>query len=315
MPRWKVLVSAPHALSVMDRYRRELNAGGCDVVFQPTVQRLREPELVPLIGGIHGIICGDDEITEHVLDAASDLRVISKWGTGLDSIDLAAAAARGITVCNTPEAFSEPVADTAMGYVLLFARKLDQMNADVHAGGWVRPPTTSLQECSLGVVGVGSCGRAVVRRAAAFGMRILACDRKPLPEMLKATPRLAELPLEELLAQADFVTLHADLNPTSYRLLNGRRIALMKPTAFLINTARGGLVDQEALTDALKSGKLSGAALDVFEEEPLPPENELRTLPNVYLAPHAANGSPAAAERVHENTIRNLLTALNDSRP
>ncbi|MGH7460742.1 MAG: phosphoglycerate dehydrogenase, partial [Longimicrobiales bacterium] len=136
--RWQVLISAPHALPVIDRYREELRKGGCDITVRPPVERLEESDLLPLVGEIDGIICGDDRITARVLAAAPRLRVISKWGTGIDSIDLAEATRRGISVRNTSNAFGEPVADTVLGYLLLFARQLDRLSADMHAGLWQR---------------------------------------------------------------------------------------------------------------------------------------------------------------------------------
>jgi D-3-phosphoglycerate dehydrogenase len=310
MPRWKVLVSAPHALPVIDRYRDELATGGCELVAQPASERLDEADLLPVVGEIDGIICGDDRITSRVLDAAPRLRVISKWGTGIDSIDLVAASRRGVTVCNTPDAFSEPVADTVMGYILLFARRLDQMTADMRAGVWRRLPLVSLAERTLGVIGAGNCGHAVIRRAEAFGMRILVHDIRTDIDDLVHLPHLLQVPLDVLLAESDFVTLHTQLNPTSFHLINEVRLARMKPSAFLVNTSRGPVIDEGALVASLREGRLAGAALDVFEDEPLPVSSPLRQFPNVHLAPHSAFGSPAAAEHVHANTIRNILQVL-----
>jgi phosphoglycerate dehydrogenase-like enzyme len=308
--RCKVLVSAPHALPVIGRYQEELAAGGCDIQVVPVAERLEETELLPLVADVDGIICGDDRITRRVIEAAPRLRVILKWGTGIDSIDLAAARDRGIAVCNTPDAFTAPVADTVMGYVLLFARRLDQLSADVHAGRWLRRPLTSLSECTLGIVGFGCCGKAVARRAAAFDMQVLAHDIRWVDSGFPGVTRVA---LEELLRRSDFVTLHADLNASSFHLLDEARIRQMKKSAFFINTARGSLVDEPALVAALQENRLAGAALDVFEVEPLPLVSPLRHLANVYLAPHTANGSPAAAERVHTITIRNVLMILGSS--
>lgn len=307
---WKVLVSAPRALAQIDRYRRELEAAGCTVVAQPVLERLEEQDLLPLVGDIDGMICGDDKITARVLEAAPRLRVISKWGTGIDSIDLEAARQRGIAVCNSPGAFSDPVADTVLGYILLFARCLDRMATDMRDGLWQRVPLRSLRETKLGIVGLGNSGRAVARRAAAFGMEVLAntlpTDFQPETHEAIARP----VPLPTLLAESDFVTLHADLRPDNRHLIGPEQLRLMKPTSILINTARGSLVDEPALIAALSDKRIAGAALDVFEQEPLPPDSPLRSLPNVYLAPHNANASEAAAERVHEQSIRNLLRVL-----
>jgi D-3-phosphoglycerate dehydrogenase len=312
--RWKVLVTAPRAFEALDRYERELGASGCNVVAQRTDERLEERELLPLVGDIDAIVCGDDRITSRVLDAAPRLRVIVKWGTGIDSIDLEAAGRRGIAVRNSPGAFSEPVADTVLGYMLLFARRLDRMSADMRAGRWQRLPLRSLGECTLGVVGLGNAGQAVARRANAFGMRVLATTLPVVGGGTASESVASVVTLETLLTDSDFVTLHADLRADNVHLMNATTLRLLKPHAVLINTARGRLVDEQALVAALRERRMGGAALDVFENEPLPPDSPLRSLDNVYLAPHNANASSAAAERVHRISIKNVIEVLENSK-
>ncbi len=311
MARWRVVVTAPYARPCIDTYRQVLEAAGCDVVTACATERLDEEQLLELLPGTHGIICGDDRMTARVLAASPDLRVISKWGTGIDSIDIGEARRRGIVVCNTPNAFSEPVADTVLGYALMATRQLDRMNDDMHRGIWRKPQLLSLSEQTLGIVGVGNCGRAVARRAASFGARILGADVVDIDAHVMETTGLEQVPLETLLSTADIVSLNCTLNASSRHLLNAERLALMKPTAFLINTSRGPVIDERALEDALVAGRLAGAALDVFEEEPLPDRSRLRGLPNCWLAPHNANSSIVAANRVHERTLRALLGALS----
>jgi D-3-phosphoglycerate dehydrogenase len=285
------------------------------VIVACATERLDEHELIELLPGVDGIICGDDRITARVLDAAPALRVISKWGTGIDSIDVAEARRRGIRVCNTPNAFSEPVADTVMGYVLIAARQLDRMNAAMHDGVWQKPQLKALGEQTLGIVGVGNCGRAVARRAAAFGMRILGADIVEIPASVRHELDVRQVPLAALLRESDFVSLNCTLNRSSVHLIDAAALALMKPSAFLVNTCRGPVVDERALEDALLEGRLAGAALDVFEEEPLPQPSRLRSLANCWLAPHNANSSIAAAERVHERTVQSLLDGLRALEP
>jgi D-3-phosphoglycerate dehydrogenase / 2-oxoglutarate reductase len=311
---WRVLVSAPYFLRVIDDYKHRLALEGVELIGASVKERLSEEELLAVIGDIDGIICGDDRITERVLGAAPRLKVISKWGTGIDSIDLQAAARRGIPVCRTLNAFSEPVADTVLGYILVFARKLPDMDRDIRGGNWVKPMLVSLGECVLGVVGVGNCGKAVVRRALSFGMRVLGNDTKALPKEFLSETGLEQVSLKELLSKADFVSLNTDLNPTSFHLINKRELELMKPTAYLINTSRGPVVDEPALIWALQGGRIAGAALDVFEEEPLPAGSPLRQLRNCLLAPHNANSSPTAWQNVHDKTIYNLLEGLRAAR-
>lgn len=304
-----VLVTAPRAVAEIQRYREVLVPAGCEVRSWQTAERLSEAELLPLVADIDAIVCGDDQISSEVLDAAPRLRIICKWGTGIDSIDVGGARSRGILVCNSPGAFADPVADSVMGYLLLFCRQPDGMAADMRAGLWRRRPLVALSECTLGIVGLGQIGSAVARRAAAFGMPIRATSIGE-HAVGAAPPGVEFVPLEMLLASSDFVTLHADLRPDNRHLIGARELAQMMPTAVLVNTARGALVDEPALVSALENGRLAGAALDVFEQEPLPQDSPLRTMPNVYLAPHNANASTRAAERVHADCIRRVLQAL-----
>lgn len=309
--RHKVLVTAPRAAEVLPRYEQELGATDCEMIVRIPMERLTEEELLPLVGDVDGIICGDDRLTARVLEAAPRLKVISKWGTGIDSIDTASAKSRGIVVCNSPGAFSDPVADSVLGYILLFARRLDQMNNDMSMGSWRRLPLRALNECTLGIVGLGDIGCAVARRAAAFGMKLMGCTNERSPRANVNALGVLLVPLETILSESDFVTLHADLRDDNRHLVNAENLKLMRSGSVLINTARGGLIDENALVNALRQGTVGGAALDVFEEEPLPQDSPLRGFPNVYLSPHNANASAAAAERVHVRTIRNLVEVLD----
>src|SRR5437763_6979794 len=227
--KWRVLISAPYFLPVVNEFRSRLEAEGVEIVCADVRERLSEEELLPLIGTIDGVICGDDQFTERVLHEASRLKVISKWGTGIDSIDLVAAAKLGIRVCNTLNAFTDPVADTVLGYILCFARRLPWMDQDIRRGLWTKPDAVSLMECTLGVVGVGNIGRAVVRRARAFGMRVIGNDPVRPPASFVEEAGLNMASLRDLLAEADFVSLHCDLNPTSLHLMGRAELALMRP--------------------------------------------------------------------------------------
>jgi D-3-phosphoglycerate dehydrogenase len=295
---------------VIDEWRERLAAENVEPVLTQVNERLSETELLEVVGDIDGILCGDDRITKRVLDAAPRLKVISKWGTGIDSIDSAEAERRGVPVFRTPNAFSEPVADTVLGYMLTFARQLPRMDRDIRKGNWQKPPLVSLNECTLGVIGVGDCGKAVVRRAKAFGMYILGNDIKEMPREFLSETGIEMVALENLLAAADFVSLNPDLNPTSYHLIGKQQLEMMKTGAYLINASRGPVVDEKALVDALRDKRIAGAGLDVFEEEPLPHDSPLREIDSCLMAPHNANSSPGAWQRVHENTVRNLLKGL-----
>ncbi len=307
-----VLFSAPYMIPSLHRFRPFLEKLGIELIVPPAVhERLNEAQLMEYAGKFDGTICGDDRYNERVLRAcAPRLKVISKWGTGIDSINAEIAAELGIRVCRTLNAFSMPVADTVMGYVLAFARRLPWMDRAMKAGVWEKIPGRSLSECTLGVVGVGNCGKAVIRRARGFGMRLLGNDIIDIAPDFIIENGVQMTALEDLLQHSDFVSLNCDLNPTSFHLMNHDTFSLMKPDAILINIARGPVVDESALIDALQSGRIAGAALDVYEQEPLPLDSPLLKMDNVMLAPHNANSSPSAWERVHWNTVRNLLEGL-----
>jgi D-3-phosphoglycerate dehydrogenase len=194
--------------------------------------------------------------------------------------------------------------------MLCFARQLPWMDREIKTGKWHKRPSFSLQEATLGVIGVGNVGKAVVRRGVALKMRVVGHDIVEMPDEFLTETGIEMMVKDELLRQADFVSLNCDLNPTSFHLMSDQEFSLMKPTATLINTARGPIVDEPALIRALEAGQIAGAALDVFEVEPLPADNPLLKMDNVLLAPHNANSSPAAWERVHHNTIKNLIEAL-----
>jgi D-3-phosphoglycerate dehydrogenase / 2-oxoglutarate reductase len=309
-----ILFTAPYMIPVLSRFRPFLEGYGLQLIIPEVHERLCEDELLAFAGQFDGTICGDDHYTPRVLEAcAPRLKVISKWGTGIDSIDQQAASRLGIRVRNTPNAFTLPVADTVMGYMLTFARRFPWMDKSVKAGLWEKLPGRSLGECTLGVVGVGNIGKAVIRRARAFGMNLLGNDIIPIDPIFLARHQVEMTSLEDLLARADFISLNCDLNTTSYHLIDTATLAHINPAAVLINTARGHIVDEPALVSALQEGRLAGAAMDVYEDEPLPLDSPLRLMDNVLLAPHNANSSPSAWERVHTNTIHNLLDGLGIS--
>jgi len=311
-PGCRVLVSAPYLLPVLEEFRPLLERSGLEVVVAPVVERLAAKELLVYAGQVDGAVCGDDEFTAEVLQAFSPrLRVISKWGTGIDSIDREAAARLGIRVSNTPGAFTDAVADSVLGYILAFARGLPWMDRVVKAGGWEKTPARALGECVLGVVGVGRIGRAVLLRARSFGMTLYGNDVVPIAPSFLRRSGVRMVPLEQLLERSDFVSLNCDLNPTSHHLIDAAALGLMQPGAVLINTARGPVIDEPALVEALAASRLGGAALDVFEDEPLPPASALRRMENVLLGSHNANSSPHAWRRVHRSTLRNLLRGLD----
>jgi D-3-phosphoglycerate dehydrogenase len=312
MPMFTVLFSAPYMIPYVDRFRPVFEHYGIELLLITGVEeRMEEADILKYAGKFDGVICGDDRYTPKAIEACIPrLKVISKWGTGIDSINQAACNRFGVMIGNTPNAFINPVADTVLGYVLAFARHQPWMDRAMKRGIWEKIPGITLGECTLGVVGVGQIGKAVLRRASAFGMTLLGNDILEVDPHFVRDYRIEIVNLDDLLTGSDYVSLNTDLNPTSYHLMNERTLGLMKPNAVLINTSRGPVVDEPALVTALENGVIAGAALDVFEFEPLPKSSPLRQMENVMIAPHNANSSPAAWERVHWNTIRNLLVGL-----
>ena len=306
-----ILLSAPYMLPYVDQFKPVFEHFGLELLVPKVNERLTQNELIVYVNQYDGTICGDDQYTKSVLDAMSTrLKVISKWGTGLDSIDRDEAGKLKIKVYNTPNAFTLPVADSVMGYILAFARQLPWMDKAIKSGHWRKIPGRSLSECTLGVIGVGNVGKAVLRRARAFGMKLLGNDVVKIAPDFLAENGVEMTSLSDLLKRSDFISINCDLNVTSVYLINENSLADVKKEAVLINTARGRIVNEAALIKALQSGQLAGAALDVYETEPMMSNNPLLKMDNVMLAPHNANSSPAAWERVHWNSIKNLLEGL-----
>jgi D-3-phosphoglycerate dehydrogenase len=305
------LLTAPYMLPFLDRFRPAFEKYGVDLITPEVHERMEEVDLLKYAGQFDGAICGDDRYTPRVLEACSPrLKVISKWGTGVDSIDRVACERLGIKLCRTPNAFTLPVADTVMGYILAFARRQPWMDQQMKSGVWDKIPGRALHECTLGIIGIGAIGKAVTRRARAFGMKVLGNDIVDIDHVFIAETGIEMTSLEDLLSRADFISINCDLNPTSQHLINAHTLEHVRPTAVLINSARGPIVKETDLIAALQQGQLAGAALDVFEVEPLPHDSSLMKMDNVMLAPHNSNSSPAAWERVHWNTIRNLVEGL-----
>jgi glyoxylate reductase len=244
-----------------------------------------------------------DRVDAAVLDAAPRLRAIANMAVGTDNIDLVAAAARGIPVGNTPDVLTDATADIAFALLLALARKVVPGAAKVRSGEWrTWEPAgdlgADLAGATLGVVGWGRIGQAVARRADGFGMEVVHSSRS------------SGIPLPDLLAAADFVSLHTPLTPETRGLIDAPALERMKPTALLINTARGGVVDQDALRDALHAGTIAGAALDVTEPEPLPPDHPLLDAPNLLVVPHVGSATVRTRAKMAAMAVDNLLAAL-----
>ncbi len=309
--KWKILVSAPYLQPVISEYRQVFENNQAEFVLPKVNERLSELELLDLVGEIDGVVAGDDQFTRKVLEkAVPRLKVLSKWGTGIDSFDLAACSELGVTVKNTPDAFIHPVADSVLGYILCFARMLPWMDVQMKNGYWEKIPGRALNESTLGIIGVGKIGKAIARRAKPFGVTLLGNDLVALPDDFIDETGIKMTDKETLLTHSDFVSLNCDLNPTSRHLMGPAEFSMMKPTAMICNLARGSIINEGAMISALLQKNIAGAALDVFEDEPLPQDSPLYRMNNVMLAPHNSNSSPKAWKRVHENTLKNLFDTL-----
>jgi D-3-phosphoglycerate dehydrogenase len=309
--KYTVLITAPYMIPVVERFKPVFDKYGIELIIPDVHERMEEADLLKYAGEFDGAISGDDRYSAPVIEAcAPRLKVISKWGTGIDSIDAEACSRFQVKIGRTLNAFTQPVADTVLGYMLAFARRQPWMDKEMKAGRWEKMPGMALSECTLGVIGLGNIGKAVVRRAQAFGMKIFGNDIVQIDQTFVTETGVEMTDLRSLLSNADFVSINCDLNLTTHHLMNADTFALMKQNAVLINSARGPIVAEEALIEALQAKRLAGAALDVFEHEPLPLDSPLLKMDNVLLAPHNSNSSPAAWEKVHWNTIRNLLDGL-----
>lgn len=307
----RALVTCLHLQRHLDRYEQRFRRHGIEVEAPEVMQQMREAELLPIIGRFDGMVAGDDEVTARVLEAGCPrLRVVAKWGIGVDGIDREAARRLGVAVYNTPGVFADEVADVVVGYLVSLARGLHAMDRSVRAGGWLKPQGVSLRGKRLGVVGVGSIGAAVVRRGHTLGLEVVGHDAVEVDAELRRATGLAMVGLDELLATSDFISLCCPLTPETRHLIDASALSRTKPGVFLINTARGGLVAEPALVAALTAGRLGGAALDVFESEPLPDDSPLRGFNSVIFGTHNASNTLEAVLRVNEMAIANLLRGL-----
>ena len=310
MAEGRVLVADPIHETAVER----MKASGLEVVVRPDITA---DELLKLIGDFDAVVVRSrTKVTRKVIEAAGRLRVIARSGVGLDNIDLAAARERGIKVVNSPEGPSVSVAELVFALALSVLRKVAMADRGMREGRWLKKECRGgeLRGRTMGIVGFGLIGEEVAKRALAFGMKVVAFD--VLPERVEVLKRMgAEYKrLDELVAVADILTVHVPLNPKTRGLIGEKEIEAMPPGAIIINTARGGVVDEEALYRGLTSGKLGGAGLDVYSEEP-PHQNELLrkliSLPNVVCTPHIGAQTQEASRANSEIIAEKLISLLS----
>lgn len=284
------------------------------VIYNPFGRPLRSRELIDLVNEVDGWIAGLDEISEEVINAAKRLRVISRYGVGVDRVDIRAATKRGIVVTNTPGSNSVAVAEMTICLILALARNLIYANLATRKGEWPRLEGIGLKDKTVGIIGLGSIGREVAIRLNSFGCHVLAYD----PFIDKGSGHLLGVDmvsLDDLLARSDFVTLHCSLTPETSGMVNETFLQRMKKGAFLINTARGELIDEETVLNAVNKGHLRGVALDCFTKEPPNKDNPLLNHPRVIVTPHMASHTDEAIARMSWMAMENCLMVLTGERP
>ncbi len=292
----------------------------CELQYDPSDRQLTPDELVQAVAGVEGLLCVvTDRVDDVVLAASPALQVVSTIAVGYDNIDVAAATARGVAVANTPGVLTESSADLTWGLLFSIARRITEGDRYIRAGKWhewklMLMAGHDVYEQTLGIVGMGRIGQAVARRARGCGMRILYHNRQRVDASIEAELGAVWVTLPQLLEQADFVSLHVPLGPETRRFIGEAELHRMKPTAYLINTARGAVVDEQAVIRALQEGWIAGAALDVFEQEPEVPL-ALRELENVVLVPHIGSASVATRTRMAVMAAENLTAVLRGERP
>lgn len=313
---WRTLVTA-RAFWVSGREAHAaLERAGCEVVKSPEAGPLPEARLIELLQSCDAVVASSDPYNARVLESCPGLKIVSRCGVGIDSIDLGAATRLGVIVSNTPGAMTDAVGDYTFALILGIARRVAEGDALMRSGGWGEYPGVLVCGKTLGLIGLGQIGQAVAKRAAGFGMRILAFDP---PQAEKGAPHglppVEFVSLDQLLAESDFVSVHAPALPETRGLFNAARFAQMKPAAYFINTARGALVDDAALVEALEQGRIAGAAIDVYQQEPCPPDHPLRRAPRCLLTPHNAFNAVEAAAAMSRLSAQAVIDLMQARRP
>lgn len=316
---WRVLITCPPMLMTLEHCRERFTVEQFEVTTPEIVQQLSEDQLCEMIADFDGVIAGDDPFTSKVLQIGRQghLKALAKWGIGVDAIDLEAAKSLGIYTSNTPNVFGDEVADVALGYILLLARQLHRIDQAVRQGEWLKIRGTSLRGKVAGIIGLGSIGSAVADRLHVLGMELLGYDVKPFSTGANQSTKIQQVELAELLNCADYIVVACALTRENHNLLDESAFAKMKHGVSIINVARGPLIQEAALLSVLNNGRVAGAALDVFEKEPLTPDNPLCHYPQVILGSHNSSNTEEAVLRVNQlaidNLVRDLKRATQDS--
>jgi D-3-phosphoglycerate dehydrogenase len=314
LKNYRVLVT-PTSFGANDpalRVRLEDEVGEVD--YNTGGKPLRAGELRVRIAGVDGFIAGLDEIDRSVIEAADRLKVISRYGVGFDNIDVEAAREKGVVVTNAPGANAASVAELAVGLMIALLRNITQAVEATKEGGWPRLKGTSLEGTCVGLVGFGAIGQETARRLEGFGCRVMTYD--PVIDEVAAEAWGVEIAAyDDLIREADILSLHTPLTPETREMVDADLLSRMKQGAFLVNTARGGLIDEEAVLAALESGRLRGVALDVFAQQPPDPDNPLLAHPKVIATPHMGSHSDSAANAMGRAALHDCLAVLRGEEP
>lgn len=309
----KILVTPRSFRETPGRHKELLDESGHEIVESPLDRPLKEAEMVELVRDIDGAILGLDDVTAQVIDAGEQLKVLSRYGTGVDRVDLEASTAAGVVVTNTPGTNSIAVAELTLGLMISLARLIPQHDRSIKQGSWERVRGTELGGKALGIVGLGSIGREVIKRASAFDMKIIVQTGYADKELADRYG-LEYVSLDKLLEEADFVSLHCALAAERYELIGEQELKAMKPSSYLINTARGELVNEDDLLSALQEGWIAGAAMDAFREEPAT-DSPLVRLDNFVATPHTGAATYESILRMGTLAVENALQVLRGERP
>jgi len=310
----KVLVTPTSYASQDQSLKGELERKVADVVYNTTGKPLSALQLQELLPGVDGMIAGLDEINDQTLAAAKDLKVVARYGVGTDNVDLESAMRRGIIVTNTPRANSKAVAELTVTLILNLLRPVIQCAKLTKDGGWPRYKAYSLEGKTVGLYGAGAIGKEVASRLCGFDCAVLAYDIKE-DEAFAGEYGVQYVSSDDLLNQSDVISLHIPGTPATLEMVNEQFIGKMKDGAWLVNTARGDLVNEEALVKALESGNLRGAALDVFQEEPLRKDHPFFRLENIILTPHMGAHADSATNRMGHMALDECLRVLSGEQP
>lgn len=308
----KILVTCPPMLRMIDSFRPLFEKNGATVTAPDVVQTLSVKELMQLVPQHNGWIIGDDPATREVFEAgkAGKLKAAVKWGIGVDNVDFAACKDLGIPITNTPNMFGGEVADIAVGYVIALARQTFDIDRGVRAGEWPKPRGISLSGKTVALVGYGDIGKNTAKRLIAADMKIIAYD--PFAPDDSALPQVQRATWPKRINEADFIVINCALTPSSHHMINAKTLAQCKPGVRVVNVGRGPIIDEPALEAALQSGHVFSAALDVFENEPLPMHSKLRNHARCVLGSHNASNTADAVMRTSQIAIQNLIRFLDE---